>query len=312
VTESGTILLPKSAMESILKVAGGDTLAFKTEDRRVLIRAGSAKWSLQTDDPDTFPSVPGFSATAYHTLTAPDFKRLAKRTLYATDPQSSSFALGGVSMEPSAASFVFVALDGRQVAAQTVPAAFVGELADDKVTRIIPESTVNGLQSIVSDTSSVDLGFPDANTAQFRFGDTVYTSRLMVGRFPKWKLAVPSECNHRFRTRCGPYRSAIEQASAVLSNEGRRIRFRYESTVVRIAGEASDHGDSDVEFPITWEGEPLAVAVKSDYLIDMLKSIDSEMEIDCEFQDANTNIVIRSDDGFFGMIAIMTWELPDQ
>jgi DNA polymerase-3 subunit beta len=92
----GVGLLPKGHVESILRVTEGETLVFRTEGNKLSIRSAAGRWNVNTEDPATFPDVPEFGCDIYHTLSGSDYKRLVKRTIYAVDPDSTRYALGGM------------------------------------------------------------------------------------------------------------------------------------------------------------------------------------------------------------------------
>src|SRR6185312_2437850 len=68
------------------------------------------------EDPSYYPEVPNFGATAYHVIAAADLKKLIRRTIFATDVESTRYALGGVLVELTAESIAMVGTDGRRLA----------------------------------------------------------------------------------------------------------------------------------------------------------------------------------------------------
>ncbi len=72
---------------------------FESEDTGVLIRAGRSRFKLPSANADEFPRIPTFTAESYHEIAAGLFKEMIRRTVFATDAESSRYALGGVLME---------------------------------------------------------------------------------------------------------------------------------------------------------------------------------------------------------------------
>ena len=66
-----------------------------------------------------------FEETKYHELPARFFREIVRRTVFATDTESSRYALGGVLVELSASGITAVATDGRRLARQEGPAKSV-------------------------------------------------------------------------------------------------------------------------------------------------------------------------------------------
>ena len=66
--------------------------------------------------------MPDFAATSYHVVAAADLRKLIRRTIFATDVESTRYALGGVLVELTAESITMVGTDGRRLAKMSAPA----------------------------------------------------------------------------------------------------------------------------------------------------------------------------------------------
>ena len=74
------------------------------------------------EDANLFPEVPDFAAISYHVVAAADLKKLIRRTIFATDVESTRYALGGVLVELTAESIAMIGTDGRRLARMSAPA----------------------------------------------------------------------------------------------------------------------------------------------------------------------------------------------
>ena len=80
--------------------------------------------------PSLYPEVPDFAATGYHEVAAADLRKLIRRTIFATDVESTRYALGGVLVELTAESITMVGTDGRRLARMSAPAEAENDAAD--------------------------------------------------------------------------------------------------------------------------------------------------------------------------------------
>ena len=69
-----------------------------TEDA-IWIRSGHSEFRLSSEDAAEFPDVAGFDDETYSIISAPALRELIRRTLFATDVESTRYALGGVLTE---------------------------------------------------------------------------------------------------------------------------------------------------------------------------------------------------------------------
>ena len=65
----------------------------------LVVRGLHAEFQLPGEDPSLYPEVPDFAAEAYHVVTAANLRKLIRRTMFATDVESTRYALGGVLVE---------------------------------------------------------------------------------------------------------------------------------------------------------------------------------------------------------------------
>ena len=74
-------------------------LRLDSENGKTRIRGERSEFHLPSENPDEFPSVASFEEENYHEVSARLLKELIRRTLFATDTESSRYALGGVLLE---------------------------------------------------------------------------------------------------------------------------------------------------------------------------------------------------------------------
>ena len=109
------MVLPISPFGSILRESSDEKLLLETDGRSTLVR-GQSEFRLPTENPDEFPAVKQFEETQYHELPARFFREVVHRTAFATDNESSRYALGGVLIELSEDKLTAVGTDGRRLA----------------------------------------------------------------------------------------------------------------------------------------------------------------------------------------------------
>ena len=117
----GSVVLPRDRFGKILTESSDEKLDLESDGRKVLVRGQRSEFQLPSENPDEFPSVLAFEEQKYHEMPARFFREVIRRTVYATDNESSRYALGGVLVELSANGLTAVATDGRRLARQEGP-----------------------------------------------------------------------------------------------------------------------------------------------------------------------------------------------
>src|SRR5579864_1998444 len=115
VEQPGAVILPTQRMASILRTTLDAELAIEVQGDHLVVKGLHSHWKLPNDAADLFPEVPDFDATTYHVIAASDLRRLIRRTMFATDVESTRYALGGVLLELTPERVSMVGTNGRRL-----------------------------------------------------------------------------------------------------------------------------------------------------------------------------------------------------
>ena len=122
---------------------------------------------------------------------------------------------------------------------------------------------------------------------------TIYT-RLVEGRFPKWRDVLPQrEDAFRIDVSVGPMYAALRQASIVASDESRGIDFCFSEGTLVLTGLTAEVGSSRVELPISYDGPSVAVTLDFRFVTDFLKVLDSEKTFTIEIENAESAALVH-------------------
>ncbi len=240
-----------------------------------------------------------FTESKYHELPARWLKELIRRTVFATDNESSRYALGGVLLEFSADKIIGVGTDGRRLAKMEVPAKSVeGHQSGDSMT-IVQTKAMTLIERTLTDPEAVIQIAARANEVLVKTPRTTIYSRLVEGRFPKWRDVFPQRTGAvQIELTVGPLYSAVRQAAIVTSEESRGVDFTFEDGSLVLSGRAAEVGQSRIELPVAYDGSKLSIALDPRYLSDFLKVLDPEKTFTLELKDSESAAVCTTDDGY--------------
>ena len=147
----GSALLPVARTMAILRESTDETLAIETDDSGIRISGSRSKFRLPGSNPDEFPSVVDFEEDKYHEISTRLFRQMVKRTVFATDAESSRFALGGVLLEMEETNVIAVGTDGRRLARMEGIGESHGGHQTTGMTTIVPTRAIQLMERAVSD-----------------------------------------------------------------------------------------------------------------------------------------------------------------
>lgn len=293
-SSAGDVLLPTQRISAILRESQEGTVELEVTEQALLVRTGRSEFRLSTEDPAEFPDVAVFDDDAYHVVVGRQLKVAIQRTLFATDVESSRYALSGILIETAQDSMALAATDSRRLAVAHTPCSVVGE-ATAPARPIVPSKAMQLIErSIHDDEQEVHIAF-HANDVVVRSGASTIYARLVEGRFPKYQDVIPRDAPISIELVAGPFLSAVRQSMIVTNDESKGVDFSFADGNLTLTSMGADVGSSRVELPISYSGEPVVITFDPKFVADYLKVLDPASTVSLNLIDSHSAAVFRSD-----------------
>jgi DNA polymerase-3 subunit beta len=227
-------------------------------------------------------------------LPADQFGRAAKATIYATDTQSSRYALGGVLLEvtPTEDGSMqhWVATDGRRLSCVETET----DQAMNESKTIVPARVIAAVSSMSGGEGSVQV---EANSKEVRFtidGCTV-TGRLVEGLFPRWRDVMGELEGEPAVIATGELLQAVSAAAIVTSEQSKGITLTWGKDTLTLVGRSSEYGESRCTCPTIEHGAPATTKLDPKYLAQFLSNLppDEEPQVDVYVNDSQSRVLLK-------------------
>lgn len=299
VQSPGVVILSVARFGSILRESNDETLHIESDGQGTTVRGERSQFKLPAEDPAEFPQVTAFDASDYHTVPGRLLRELIRRTAFATDNESSRYALGGVKLEIADDQITAIGTDGRRLAKMTGPVGTQGKAIDAAQTTIVPTRAMTLIERAIAPTDDEVQFAVKGNEFLVHTERATISARMLEGRFPDWRKVFPeSDGGVKLDLAVGAMLTAVRQAQIATSDESRGVDFTFGQGMLVLSGKAAEVGQSRVEMPIGYDGDELTVTLDPRYVIDFLKVIDSGKTFCFEVQDAESAAVCTTDDGY--------------
>jgi DNA polymerase-3 subunit beta len=299
VERTGSLVAPISQLGSILRESSDDKLRIEVDEESTVIHGEHSVFRLPSANPDEYPNVAGFSEKNYVEIPAKLFRELVRRTLFATDAESSRYALGGVLLELEEEQMTAVATDGRRLAKMAGAVKVTGAAPSGEAMTIVPSRAMQLMERAIADSDAEVQIAAHANDILVRGPHTTIYSRLVEGRFPKWRDVLPDRQESvKIEIAVGPLYSALRQAAIVASEQSRGIDFQFGEGSLILSAATSQIGQSRVEFPIPYTGPAIKIILDNRYVADFLRVLEPERTVCVDIQDSESAALFTTDDGY--------------
>jgi DNA polymerase-3 subunit beta len=295
----GKALLNVARVGQILKESGDERLTIESDENRIRIKGEHSEFNLPSANPDEYPTVVGFQEEKYHEIPARLFKEMVRRTVFATDPDSTRFALGGVLLELSGEELIAVGTDGRRLARMIGKGVCVGGHETVGSTTIVPVKSLSLMERSIGDGDDPVHVATRGNDILLRSNRCTLFSRLVEGKYPNWRQVIPSRHEStQITMTSGPFHNVIRQAAIVADQESRGLDFNFGNGILLLSAQTADLGQSKVEMPIGYEGEPIRLKLDFRFLSDFLRVLDLDTQFTMDIVNSTSAVVLTTDDGY--------------
>src|SRR4051812_8745743 len=274
----------------------GSEVTLQQQDKRLLVKAGKSRFSLQTLPAEDFPrlSKPAGEAARF-AMSQKALRRLLGLVQYAMAQQDIRYYLNGLLMVVDGGELKLVATDGHRLAFASMPLP----ASMQRQEAIIPRKTVVELTKLLAD-SDEEVGIEvSAAQASFSFGSIQLVSKLIDGKFPDYTRVIPTQHKNTLTAEREPLRQALQRA-AILSNEKfRGVRWVLTDGSLKIVSSNADQEEAQEEVEVKYKGDALDIGFNVNYLLDVLNNVPGS-ELECAFGDSSSSALISyaSEKGF--------------
>jgi DNA polymerase-3 subunit beta len=300
---AGAVLLPSGRLMAIVRESQpGTVFEIHSDGTATVVKAPRSEFRLPAEDPLEFPSVATFPAEPCFEIGTPLVRELVRRTAFATDNESSRYALGGVLVELAAegtgGTVIAVGTDGRRLAKMEGPVAVSGG-APAAAQPIVPARAMQLIERCLGDSSVPVQMAVRSSEILARVGGTTISARLVEGRFPRWRDVFPDRPDAaRVKVVAGPLLAAVRQAAIVTSEHSKGVDFAFDKGQLVLSGRSAESGESRIELPIEHEGEAVRIKLDPRFMSEFLRVLDGAASVTLELTDAQSACVCRTDDGY--------------
>lgn len=285
VIEEGYFVVNAQKFNKALYVMDGDNITFTVDEKfRATITNGKAIISMNALDGEDFPAVPSLKSEMGFYIEQSVLRRMLQKIGHAMATSSERQVLNGCFVHVEDDHAIIVSCNGHKLATcKRILDIKRGNEKDSYISYsfILPFKTVAELGKLLSDDEeAITRIYLMRKHIVFEIGGIVFFSRLIEGEYVDYERLIITTHKINVVMDKDEIISALERA-ALITDE--KIAGRLSSYVkLDINGDyieitaASINGSSHDVVKIDHEGENIVIAFNNRYLMDSLRSIDTE------------------------------------
>ncbi len=292
IEEAGSITVPTKEFSEIIKNLpdGKEINLFTGDNNKFHIKSGKSKFWVIGTSKSEYPPIPEIEKTNTISLNSQTLQQMIDKTVFSASTQETRYILNGLLWNNTAENFEVVATDGGRLAVASHEAlAGTGEF---KI--IIPTKILNEVVRFISlskpdKEEKIDV-YVASNQVSFKIKETTFISRLIEGNFPNYKQVIPTKKNIFFEAFTKELLASTRRAALCSGEFGSTVKFHLENNSMTVSSTSQNMEFTD-ELPIEYTQEAFDCAFRPQYIIDVLKNIDSE-KVSFSFINASQPVLI--------------------
>jgi len=278
VTSPGSLVLPARYLGDILRKIPYGEVSCEVDEAsvRALLTWQRSQFVIHGYAAREFPQLPEIDGARTFTIAQHSLRELIRKTNFAVSREDIRPVLTGAQLEVKAGGAAVFATDGYRIAHASIEAE-LGQPGEFSV--ILPGRALSELGRLLSDSEDQVAVAVGANQVRLEFGGIEFTTRVIDGTFPNCRAVVPKEYRAIITAETEEFLNACDRASLVAREGAQMIMLKFEEGRVRVNSQTPEVGSVQEEVAANTSGEPLDVAFSARYLIEALRTIDTEQFI---------------------------------
>ncbi|MGB1114486.1 MAG: DNA polymerase III subunit beta, partial [Flavobacteriaceae bacterium] len=146
---------------------------------------------------------------------------------------------------------------------------------------IMPKKPLQLLKGILQGVEEeIHIHYNETN-AQFAFGDSLLTCRLIDGKYPNYEAVIPKENPNQMQVSRELFLNSVRRVSIFSNKTTHQIRLKIAGASLHISAEDFDYSNSAEErLECDYQGDDMQIGFNSRFLIEMLNNMDcSEVKL---------------------------------
>ena len=291
VSQKGKVLVPGRLLAEISRSLPAKPISFVLEGSRVLVSAGSAKFTLPTLPLSEYPTLPELPA-ASGSLNSDSFATAVNQVAVAAGKDDSLPTLTGVFVEINKNQITLAATDRYRLAVKEL--TWSAQDANIETTSLLRARTLADAAKSLIGSSQVTIALAPTTTNEKLVGfiseGKTMTSRVLDGSFPPFRHLLPSDSTAQAVIEVAPFLDSVRRV-ALVTDKTVPLRLNFSNNTLQLEAGTGDEAQASEKLDINYKGEDINIAFNPTFLTDGLTAIGTAF-VNISFTGANKPAVL--------------------
>ena len=273
IKEKGRVLVPGRLLAEISRALPNKPVSFTLDGSRVLVTAGSAKFTLPTLPINEYPNLPTIPETSGQ-IASDVVATAVNQVAVAAGRDDSLPTLTGIHVDINKETITFAATDRYRLAVREIN--WTPNNPEEATTALLRARTLADAAKTISSTKNISFAVAPTNSNERLIGFTTeqksMTSRQLDGTFPPYRHLLPSESIATAVIEVAALLDSVRRV-ALVTDKTVPLRLKFGNGSLHLEAGAGDDAQATEEIQISYTGEPIDIAFNPTFLADGLNAL---------------------------------------
>ena len=292
--EVGSIVIGgKYIVEIVRKLPDTDITLEVLDGYKLIVSTDNTEFNLNGINPNEFPNLDLDETKEPIMLKIGVFKEIINQTVFAISQNESRPLLTGINFKFEDNKLDVIATDSYRLARKIVE---IDHSVDNSIDMVIPgRNLLELIKMLDDDTESMEMHL-FSNKVLFKYKNIVFLSRLLSGTYPTNGNVIPNDFDIEFECSFSDLYNMIDRASLLTSDrEKNTIKLTLSKNELMISSNSPEIGRVEEKMSIEYDKE-INISFSSKFMLDAIKSFNSEKIVICMNNDSSPIIIKNNDD----------------
>jgi DNA polymerase-3 subunit beta len=273
IKEKGRVLVPGRLLAEISRALPNKPVSFALDGNRVLVTAGSAKFTLPTLPINEYPNLPTMPDTSGQ-IASDVFATAINQVAIAAGRDDSLPTLTGIHVDINKETITLAATDRYRLAVREIN--WTPNNPEETTTALLRARTLADAARTISSTKNISFAVAPNTSNERLIGFTTeqksMTSRQLDGTFPPYRHLLPSESIATAVVEVATFLDSVRRV-ALVTDKTVPLRLKFNNNSLQLEAGAGDDAQATEEIQISYSGEPIDIAFNPTFLTDGLNAL---------------------------------------
>jgi len=276
-SESGEITVSARKLLDIVRLLPNEAeIKIELKDDKVKVSSGRSRFSLTTLAADNYPEFSEAELENQFLINSGQLKKALDKTVFCMANQDIRYYLNGLLLHISNSKLKLVASDGHRL---SIYEDNIGTATGYESRIILPRKGVLELARLLDDDEAeLNIQF-SASNIRIYIKELTFSAKLVDSKYPDFSKVFDQTFFNQIHIQRQLLKDALTRVAILANEKFKGITFDISDGLLRLNSHNPEHDEANEELIIEYQGDPLSIAFNSQYLLDAVTNLDSELAV---------------------------------